>query len=96
MDSGYPGHLNIAAAISLSPISGELKIEYSGMSTEKTPIDVSNNILFNLAGHKTGNVSGLSDSSFSLLRNFFLIIKRMNFVQSKSFNISKSCLNIIW
>ena len=55
-DSGYPGELNIAAQISLSPISGELKIQYSGMTTEKTPIDVSSNVLFNLAGHKTGNI----------------------------------------
>ena len=55
-DAGYPGDLNIAAKVSLSPISGELKIQYSGMSTKKTPIDVSNNILFNLAGHKTGKI----------------------------------------
>ena len=55
-DAGYPGDMNVAARISLSPISGELKIQYSGMSTKKTPIDVSNNILFNLAGHKTGKL----------------------------------------
>ena len=53
-DGGYPGALNIAMKLMLSPISGELKIEYSGMSTMKTPIDISNNILINLAGHKTG------------------------------------------
>ena len=52
--AGYPGTLNIAAKLSLSPISGELKIEYSGMSTKRTPIDISNNILLNLAGHKSG------------------------------------------
>ena len=53
-DSGYPGSLSIAAKLSLSPISGELRIEYSGMSTKKTPIDISNNILLNLAGHNKG------------------------------------------
>ena len=53
-DDGYPGSLNIAAKLSLSPISGELRIEYSGMSTKKTPIDISNNILLNLAGHNKG------------------------------------------
>ena len=53
-DSGYPGSISIAAKLSLSPISGELRIEYSGMSTKKTPIDISNNILLNLAGHNKG------------------------------------------
>ena len=53
-EAGYPGALNIAAKLSLSPINGELKIEYSGMSTRKTPIDISNNVLFNLAGHSKG------------------------------------------
>ena len=53
-DDGYPGSLSIAAKLSLSPISGELRVEYSGMSTKKTPIDISNNILLNLAGHNKG------------------------------------------
>ena len=53
-DAGYPGALNVAMKLMLSPISGELKIEYSGMSTRKTPIDISNNVLINLAGHKKG------------------------------------------
>lgn len=54
--AGYPGTLNVAAKLSLSPVSGELKIEYSGMSTRKTPVDISNNILINLAGHETGMI----------------------------------------
>ena len=54
---GYPGTLNVAMKLTLSPVSGEFKIEYSGMGTKKTPIDISNNILMNLAGHKTGKIS---------------------------------------
>ena len=54
---GYPGTLNVAMKLTLSPVSGDLKIVYSGMSTKKTPIDISNNILINLAGHKTGKIS---------------------------------------
>ena len=67
LEEGYPGALNIAAKLSLSPINGELKIEYSGMSTRKTPIDISNNVLFNLAGHSKGinflRLTSLSDLS---------------------------------
>ena len=55
-DGGYPGSLNVAMKLELSPISGELKIEYSGMSTKETPIDISNNIFINLAGHKEGKI----------------------------------------
>ena len=54
--AGYPGTLHISAKLSLSPVSGELKIEYTGMTTQKTPIDISNNILINLAGHETGTI----------------------------------------
>ena len=66
-DAGYPGALNVAMKLMLSPISGELKIEYSGMSTRKTPIDISNNVLINLAGHKTGIEFMLI--SFEILEN---------------------------
>ena len=67
-DGGYPGSLNVAMKLTLSPVSGELKIEYTGMTTKKTPIDISNNIMMNLAGHKSGNI-------FMLLEQKFLLIK---------------------
>ena len=54
--AGYPGTLNVAAKLSLSPVSGEFKIEYSGMTTRRTPVDISNNILINLAGHAKGMI----------------------------------------
>ena len=87
-DDGYPGSLSIAAKLSLSPISGELRFEYSGMSTKKTPIDISNNILLNLAGHNKGinfpdsditnfvfTKNTLFDLKFAMIPNFFLIGK---------------------
>ena len=64
--SGYPGNLNVAAKISLSPISGELKIEYSGMTTHMTPIDITNNLLINLAGHETGTYLNLAGYFFTM------------------------------
>ena len=72
-DSGYPGSLSIAAKLSLSPISGELRIEYSGMSTKKTPIDISNNILLNLAGHNKGIY--FPDSDTTNLKNTALFLE---------------------
>ena len=73
--SGYPGNLNVAAKISLSPISGELKIEYSGMTTDMTPIDISSSLLLNLAGHETGTYSNLAYYTFLI----FLTRKKSNF-----------------
>ena len=82
-DGGYPGSLNVAMKLTLSPVSGELKIEYTGMTTKKTPIDISNNIMMNLAGHKSGN-------SFAILQkhtNAFQIINNFSHHDKHLFNV---------
>ena len=52
---GYPGNLVAYARYSLSPVSGEVKVEYWGMADKTTPINLSNHIYLNLAGHNKGN-----------------------------------------
>ncbi len=53
-DQGYPGNLNAFARYSLSPVSGDLKVEYWGIPDKKTPINLSNHVYLNLAGHNKG------------------------------------------
>jgi aldose 1-epimerase len=53
-DQGYPGNLNAFARYSLSPVSGEVKVEYWGIPDKKTPINLSNHVYLNLAGHNKG------------------------------------------
>ena len=80
-DGGYPGSLNVAMKLTLSPVSGELKIEYTGMTTKKTPIDISNNIMMNLAGHKSGNIYTLREKE----KNLTNMIVNIYFMYSSSF-----------
>ena len=61
-DQGYPGNLNAFARYSLSPVSGELKVEYWGIPDKKTPINLSNHVYLNLAGHNKGWGLTIDDS----------------------------------
>ena len=56
-EEGFPGDLNVFAKYSLSTNGKALQIEYSATSTKKTPINLSNHMYFNLAGHETGKYS---------------------------------------
>ncbi|MBR0468608.1 MAG: galactose mutarotase [Mogibacterium sp.] len=52
---GFPGDLHAEVTYSL-PGNGELRIEYRAVSTEDTPVSLTNHSYFNLNGHDSGSV----------------------------------------
>ena len=57
-DQGYPGNVVVFAKYSLSPVSGDVRVQYWGVPDKKTPINLSNHVYLNLAGHNKGMACG--------------------------------------
>ena len=72
-EEGFPGDLNVFAKYSLSTNGKALQIEYSATSTKKTPINLSNHMYFNLAGHETGKYSRAMIFQLIFCYFFFLL-----------------------
>ena len=53
-EEGYPGHVVVSAKFTLSPDTGDFSVVYTAMPSQKTPINLAQNIFFNLAGHGKG------------------------------------------
>ena len=56
-DQGFPGNMHIEVTYSL-PGNGKLRIDYSAVSDEDTPVSFTNHSYFNLNGHDSGSVLG--------------------------------------
>ena len=52
---GYPGDLVATVSYILKADSGKLTVEYTGLSTKDTLLNMASNLLFNLAGHSSGS-----------------------------------------
>ena len=52
-DEGYPGDVLYNVQYSLDS-EGGVKIQFSGMVSAPTPVNLANHVYFNLAGHETG------------------------------------------
>jgi len=52
---GFPGNLHLEVTYSL-PGNGELRIDYSAVSDEDTPVSFTNHSYFNLSGHDSGTI----------------------------------------
>ncbi|MCL2222739.1 MAG: galactose mutarotase [Oscillospiraceae bacterium] len=61
--AGYPGDLEVTVKYTLS--GGELGIEYTATCTKDTPINLTNHVYFNLAGHDAGDVGNHKMQIFS-------------------------------
>jgi len=58
-DEGYPGDVVYNVKYSLSE-EGGVRLDFSGMVSAATPVNLANHVYFNLAGHATGE-KGLND-----------------------------------
>jgi len=58
-DEGYPGDIIYNVSYSVDAEAG-VKIDFSGMVSAASPVNMTNHVYFNLAGHKSG-ASGLED-----------------------------------
>ena len=54
-EGGFPGGMDVSVTYSLD-IEGNLRIFYEAMPEMDTPINFTNHVYFNLAGHKSGSV----------------------------------------
>ena len=54
-DQNYPGELGIEVTYTLTD-DNEIKIQYHGVPTKDTIINMTNHSYFNLSGHKSGSV----------------------------------------
>ena len=61
--AGYPGDLEVTVKYTLS--GGELGIEYTATCTKETPINLTNHVYFNLAGHDSGDIGSHKLQIFS-------------------------------
>ncbi len=56
-DQGFPGLLLVSVRYTLTP--GELRIDYTGSTTDPTPVSLTNHIYFNPAGEASGSADDL-------------------------------------
>merc|ERR1712117_121208 len=68
-DEGYPGDVLYNVKYSLDSVGG-VKIQFSGMVSAPTPVNLANHVYFNLAGHETG-ATGLKDHVMRMAANSY-------------------------
>ncbi len=54
-EEGYTGNLEVSVMYTLTE-DNELKLDYTAITDQATPINLTNHCYFNLAGHDTGNI----------------------------------------
>jgi len=54
-DQGFPGHLRVVVTYSVTA-ANELVIDYEATSSEATPVNLTQHMYFNLAGHASGDI----------------------------------------
>ncbi|KAL7635862.1 UNVERIFIED_CONTAM: hypothetical protein RMT77_013679 [Armadillidium vulgare] len=69
-DQGYPGDVFAQVSYSLEE-DGSLHIDFQAMSSNPTPINLTNHAFFNLAGHDKGQ-KGLFEHDFQVLADSYL------------------------
>ena len=56
-DQGFPGKLDVTVTYSATA-ANELVVDYEAATTEPTPVNLTQHMFFNLAGHSTGDILG--------------------------------------
>jgi aldose 1-epimerase len=56
-EEGYPGNLSVSVTFTVTP-ADELRIDYTAVTDQATPVNLTNHTYFNLAGHASGPVLG--------------------------------------
>ena len=67
-EGGFPGAMDVSLSYSLDG-AGNFKLHYEALPERDTPINFTNHVYFNLAGHQTGSVK---DQLLQLEADFFM------------------------
>jgi aldose 1-epimerase len=91
-EAGYPGNLSVTVRYTLN--KGDLRIEYSAITDQKTVLNLTNHSYFNLAGQGHGNIGNhqltLHASRFTPVDSTLIPTGELKSVDSTPFDFRKS------
>jgi aldose 1-epimerase len=90
-DQGFPGRLEVAVTYSVT-VENELVVDYEAMSSEPTPVNLTQHAFFNLSGHASGDILGheltLAASSYTPVDRSLIPTGEIERVQGTPFDFT--------